>query len=105
MKRQTKKAISNSLKTQEISKNWELNNPKDVYNRVANWCLLGFENEVVKLKKADQLRIFGFYAGKGSLAVECVNGIWTVKNIVKVCFGTDTAYNGVFNLHTGQRIS
>lgn len=86
--------------------NWELNPPTDRYNRIANWCLCGFENEVVKLLKKDQLKVLGFYVGKGSISVQFsdVYKRWVAINIISVSFGTDSSYGAMYDLQTAERL-
>lgn len=43
-----------------------------------------------RMNKAEQLAMFGCYLGKGRIMIDPTDE--TVTHVVKVCFGTDSAY-------------
>jgi hypothetical protein len=81
------------------------NEPTDIYNRAANWALAQLEGKAARLSAADQRKILGFVVGKGRITVEERGGKWLAFNWVAAAFGTDSTYNGCFDLATGQRIA
>lgn len=68
----------------------------DVVARIATFVFINegslWSSWVGKMPKADQMKLFGRYFGRGTLVVDGIKE--TVEMYVKVCFGTDFDVRG-----------